>query len=242
MTASEAGIDGSSQNLSLARKPCVNIAISGRRTLIINRVRPLDHQSPMTAPRIQRNFPLALMATLAAFACNGANISAGTDSIEPASPEPSPSANPPLAEAVVATPKEARDRSWNWHLQNTDIIQGALGFPAKYSGPNRFDRKSEFGERSSTLLSRPRTPRPALEMAKDRRKRLAITARGDAQPCLRSTKAPYARDNPMDDRLAHCRGYLSLTDGDGVHLPCHCCLGQNDIGYRGSGLKPTPRR
>lgn len=27
-------------------------------------------------------------------------------------------------------------QSWNWHAQNTDILQGYPGFPAKYSGPN----------------------------------------------------------------------------------------------------------
>src|SRR5258708_6331567 len=27
-------------------------------------------------------------------------------------------------------------QSWNWHVQNTDIVQGYPGFSAKYSGPN----------------------------------------------------------------------------------------------------------
>ncbi|MBU6391899.1 MAG: carbohydrate porin [Planctomycetota bacterium] len=30
----------------------------------------------------------------------------------------------------------AEDQRWNWHVQNTDIVQGYPGFSAKYSGPN----------------------------------------------------------------------------------------------------------
>ena len=30
----------------------------------------------------------------------------------------------------------ARAQNWNWHVQNTDIVQGYPGFTAKYSGPN----------------------------------------------------------------------------------------------------------
>ena len=32
--------------------------------------------------------------------------------------------------------RDSEEQLWNWHLQNTDIVQGYPGFPAKYSGPN----------------------------------------------------------------------------------------------------------
>ncbi|HEV7926224.1 MAG TPA: carbohydrate porin, partial [Verrucomicrobiae bacterium] len=35
---------------------------------------------------------------------------------------------------------------WNWHVQNTDIVQGDPGFPAKYSGPNSLNSQGEIRE------------------------------------------------------------------------------------------------
>lgn len=41
------------------------------------------------------------------------------------------------ASATVVTNSPPPDeQNWNWHVQNTDIVQGYPGFPAKYSGPN----------------------------------------------------------------------------------------------------------
>ena len=34
----------------------------------------------------------------------------------------------------------------NWHVQNTDIVQGDPRFPAKYSGPNSLNREGEVQE------------------------------------------------------------------------------------------------
>ncbi len=42
--------------------------------------------------------------------------------------------------------------AWNWHVQNTDIVQGSLGFPADYSGPNSLDRNGEIRETFSLDL------------------------------------------------------------------------------------------
>jgi high affinity Mn2+ porin len=42
--------------------------------------------------------------------------------------------------------------AWNWHVQNTDIVQGSLGFPADYSGPNSLDRNGEIRETVSLDL------------------------------------------------------------------------------------------
>jgi hypothetical protein len=40
------------------------------------------------------------------------------------------------APAEDATNSPAGGQSWNWHVQNTDIVQGYPGFSSKYSGPN----------------------------------------------------------------------------------------------------------
>jgi high affinity Mn2+ porin len=37
-------------------------------------------------------------------------------------------------------------QNWNWHFQNTTIVQGDFGFPAKYSGPASLDSKGEVQE------------------------------------------------------------------------------------------------
>lgn len=41
---------------------------------------------------------------------------------------------------------------WNWHVQNTDIVQGDSGFPAKYSGPNSLNSQGEVKETVSLDL------------------------------------------------------------------------------------------
>ena len=38
------------------------------------------------------------------------------------------------------------DSCWNFHVQNTDIVQGDPAFPAKYSGPNSLNSKGEVQE------------------------------------------------------------------------------------------------
>jgi high affinity Mn2+ porin len=41
---------------------------------------------------------------------------------------------------------KADAQNWNWHVQNTDIVQGDPGFPARYSGPNSLNSKGEVRE------------------------------------------------------------------------------------------------
>ena len=48
----------------------------------------------------------------------------GTDSIVSTNSTP----------VLASTPEAATERNWNWHIQNTDIVQGDPGFRAKYSG------------------------------------------------------------------------------------------------------------
>ena len=43
-------------------------------------------------------------------------------------------------------------QNWNWHVQNTDIVQGYPAFPAKYSGPNSLASGGETRETVSLDL------------------------------------------------------------------------------------------
>lgn len=47
--------------------------------------------------------------------------------------------------ALPAVPFPA-DQAWNWHLQNTDVVQATPGFSARYSGPNSLDKNGEIRE------------------------------------------------------------------------------------------------
>jgi high affinity Mn2+ porin len=56
------------------------------------------------------------------------------------------------AEAIAQPPPEGREQRWNWHVQNTDIVQGYPGFSAKYSGPNSLRPGGEVRETVSLDL------------------------------------------------------------------------------------------
>jgi high affinity Mn2+ porin len=47
---------------------------------------------------------------------------------------------------------DAQRQSWNWHVQNTDIVQGYPGFSAKYSGPNSLPNGGQTRETVSLDL------------------------------------------------------------------------------------------
>jgi high affinity Mn2+ porin len=50
-----------------------------------------------------------------------------------------------IAIFVSSRPAQAQDQSeWNFHVQNTDVVQGDPGFPAKYSGPNSLSSRSQI--------------------------------------------------------------------------------------------------
>ncbi len=46
----------------------------------------------------------------------------------------------------VVTNDQVSAQTWNWHVQNTDIVQGDPAFRAKYSGPNSLDNHGEVRE------------------------------------------------------------------------------------------------
>jgi high affinity Mn2+ porin len=56
------------------------------------------------------------------------------------------------AEAIQRPPVEAEEQQWNWHVQNTVIVQGDPGFRAKYSGPNSLGKGGEVKETVSLDL------------------------------------------------------------------------------------------
>ncbi len=47
---------------------------------------------------------------------------------------------------VLEPAEEVQEQDWNWHAQNTDILDYHPGFPAKYSGPNSLNSSSEVQE------------------------------------------------------------------------------------------------
>jgi high affinity Mn2+ porin len=54
------------------------------------------------------------------------------------------------APSIVQPP--GGEQNWNWHIQNTDIVQGYPGFSAKYSGPNSLPTGGETRETVSLDL------------------------------------------------------------------------------------------
>jgi high affinity Mn2+ porin len=55
------------------------------------------------------------------------------------------------AEDATNSPPAAQN--WNWHFQNTGIVQGYPGFPAQYSGPNSLPSGGETRETVSADLT-----------------------------------------------------------------------------------------
>ena len=49
-------------------------------------------------------------------------------------------------------PPDTQEQRWNWHVQNTDIVQYHPGFHAAYSGPNSLSSASEVRETVSLDL------------------------------------------------------------------------------------------
>ncbi len=67
----------------------------------------------------------------------------------PARGADSPDTSNTNATAAVEQPQE---QSWNWHMQNTAILDGHPGFPALYSGPNSMSPDGEVQETVSLDL------------------------------------------------------------------------------------------
>src|SRR5215469_10981516 len=52
----------------------------------------------------------------------------------------------------VAMSTNTPAQNWNWHVQNTAIIQNSFAFPARYSGPNSLNSQGELRETVSLDL------------------------------------------------------------------------------------------
>jgi high affinity Mn2+ porin len=50
------------------------------------------------------------------------------------------------AVAADLLPADAQSQAWNWHVQNTDIVQATPGFSSQYSGPSSLDASGEIRE------------------------------------------------------------------------------------------------
>ncbi|MGO8672677.1 MAG: carbohydrate porin [Capsulimonadaceae bacterium] len=63
---------------------------------------------------------------------------------------------PALAQTASSAPasstamQPATTQNWNWHFQNTEIVQGDPAFPAKYSGPNSLSSEEQV-QHTATL-------------------------------------------------------------------------------------------
>jgi high affinity Mn2+ porin len=106
----------------------------------------------MTTRRIKPRRQVIAVAASAALACSAAALGATTNSVESAPGAPGSSADRSLSEAVAKAGDEGREQIWNWHVQNTDIVQGYPGFPAEYSGPNSLPNGGEVRETISLDL------------------------------------------------------------------------------------------
>jgi high affinity Mn2+ porin len=106
----------------------------------------------MTARPIKLHRRFVCITAIAALGCGAPALIAATNSADSAAIATNSPAGKALSEAVVANPAEARQQSWNWHVQNTDIIQGDTGFPAKYSGTNSLDSHGEIQDTISLDL------------------------------------------------------------------------------------------
>lgn len=58
----------------------------------------------------------------------------------------------PFAAPSVATPATALSQTWNWHVQNTGIVQGYPGFSSRYSGPDSLPNGGQTRETVSLDL------------------------------------------------------------------------------------------
>jgi high affinity Mn2+ porin len=84
---------------------------------------------------------LAKLATLIVLACAGTSWAIAQDATA------IPSTTPPVEQAA-----DVQEQAWNWHVQNTDILQGHPGFPADYSGANSLDNHAGMDETVSMDL------------------------------------------------------------------------------------------
>ncbi|MDB6066520.1 MAG: hypothetical protein JWR26_2728 [Pedosphaera sp.] len=91
-------------------------------------------------------------AALPVIACAATALAAPAQTAGDATNNPSPhAASGPTAPAIEKLTNMVEQR-WNWHVQNTDIVDWHPGFPAKYSGPHSLSNGAEVQETVSLDL------------------------------------------------------------------------------------------
>jgi len=90
---------------------------------------------------------VAIVVVTCFFGWGRAGLAGGPDSATDATSTAGPAAAaiPAAQPTSSATEKGANgpDQIWNWHVQNTDIVQSDPGFPAKYFGPQSLNSKHQ---------------------------------------------------------------------------------------------------
>jgi hypothetical protein len=91
---------------------------------------------------------LRLAPLVTALAIPFEDILTGQNTPEDTTPSAAFASGPAGAPASVtgSAPAPAPEQNWNFHVQNTDIVQGDPAFPAKYSGPGSLNSKGEVRE------------------------------------------------------------------------------------------------
>ena len=102
--------------------------------------------------KVQLTNLCAACACLAAPGWMPRSIAADNPANSPPGPAPGLEGVSTKAQPAEQTSPEVTAQSWNWHVQNTDIVQGDPGFPAKYSGPNSLGKGGEVKETISLDL------------------------------------------------------------------------------------------
>jgi high affinity Mn2+ porin len=98
-----------------------------------------------------KTFRRWFMACSAAFWLRAATAGGADDPAAPANGGPPVAAETNRPPALADSPKN-QEPDWNWHVQNTDILDYHPPFPAKYSGPNSLYSGSEVQETVSLDL------------------------------------------------------------------------------------------
>ena len=90
---------------------------------------------------------LLLVGMITALACStGTGVAATTNLAQSAESGPPAAPSEPVSLELGKAPGETPEPSWNFHAQNTDIVQYHPGFTAPYSGPNSLSSASEVKE------------------------------------------------------------------------------------------------
>ena len=96
------------------------------------------------------NFILAAAAFSVGIIGASSASAQSTDSSDKTISLSTPSVSP--LQTGAGAPAEPQEQRWNLHIQNTEIVQGDAGFPARYAGPNSLDSAGETKETVSLDL------------------------------------------------------------------------------------------